>query len=46
MKDLTKGPEVIVNVPMRLRYYLDPIAILVGALLVSGAIIYTSSLLK
>jgi hypothetical protein len=46
MKDLTKGPEVIVNVPTRLRYYLDPVSILVGAAIVSIAIIYSMSLLK
>ena len=38
--------DVIINIPVKLKYYLDPIAITVGAILVSSVIIYAGSLIK
>lgn len=42
----SKGKDVIINIPVRLKYYLDPLAILLGAILVCGVLIYVGSLLK
>lgn len=32
--------DVVINIPVRLKYYLDPIAIILGAIIVSSVIIY------
>lgn len=46
MEEKRKYPEIVVNIPMRLRYYLDPASILIGSILVCAALIYVGSSLK
>lgn len=46
MKEKNTYPEVVINVPMKLRYYLDPASIILGSIIVSAVIIYIGSSLK
>jgi hypothetical protein len=46
MKDIKKYPEVVINIPMKFKYYLDSLFIVLGAVLVSGVIIYVGTQIK
>lgn len=41
-----KGKDVIINIPVKLRYYLDPLAILVATVIICGIIIYVGRLVN
>lgn len=41
MRDLSKGPEVVLNIPAKFKYYLIPLSLLISAMLICLALVFS-----